>query len=288
MAIATVSTDVYIIGGYGGAGDYISNNTKYTPSTNTYNETIETLTTASHLFSAFVDTDIYVTGGHDGSLVDETNMYDVSGDVWAPKATLTTGRRSHSAEGISGGGFIWGGYDTDSILTTDEYDSSGDAWANVAGGNMLQKTYQDAGGTIATKIYSYYGAVSGASYYRKTDEFDTSGKTWGNKSDGPLPARATVAAATVSSKSYVVSGYTLTAPARMLNDNDEYDGGVSDTWTAKKPLFFPERWQHSGAAVGTAGYFFGGRSVDSSYLRAVHSYTPSTNAWAARLNLPAI
>ena len=116
--------------------------------------------------------------------------------------------------------------------------------------------------------------------------------TWEYRAGAPAsrtyPAIGDVTATNTSGHAciYVIGGQSAT---NQTTTNYEYDC-VSNSWTTKAQMPAPARYDFAGGHASRGGveriYVFGGYQSVYIYLTDVDEYTPSTNTWTSRADMP--
>lgn len=183
-----------------------------------------------------------------------------------------------SDRGVREAGYVFGG---DSVSGTEQDARSyePDAWTARA------STLQAMRG-IATMPFSDVVniAPAGATFGRINDSYQHD--AWTNKTDMPSPDRNDAEGHTKGDRGYAFGGF-IEPTVTEIADNDEYDK-TSDSWSAKTSMS-PARGNHSSFTIVDKGYSVGGtigHVVGRTYLDDTDEYTPSTDAWAVKSDMP--
>ena len=251
-----------------------------------------------------INTRVYVCGGDNGSLVNDTNEYQ--NDYWSAKAELNTSVGGHAcasknditvyttvteaspaqlptyitddSTGIGNGYTFWG-------HDVEEYDYASDTWN--AQNNIIWPPRRNGGTSlIDSKGFLYYGQTFEGPDYTASDlvnycdEYNPD--TFISRADGPAPVRRYIAAATVSNKGYVFGGNSNAAQSTVaLDDTDEF---YPDTWTSKADS--PQSmWGITAEGLNGKGYVWGWYNTPS-LTRDTFEYTVGTNSWTTKADYP--
>lgn len=248
-----------------------------------------------------VGTDIYVIGGHDGNVsLTVMEKYDTVNDTWTTMPSMSTIRRSHTSNVVTGKIYVMGGVNTPGIAqdTVEEFDPFTEQWttkapmqtitgrhvACVADNKIyvfddtgLVEGYEPSTNTWQTKQANPSGRdaavcvtlnnriyiLSNLTVGENIDIYDPALDNWSTGQPYPEPGPLGVV---VDGKIYVVGGYPNNEPVY------EYDA-VTDSWRSRGSMHPNGRGGNCGDVVNNIVYVFGG-VYHSQYLSTVQAYEP--------------
>lgn len=220
-------------------------------------------------------------GGQWGSLLQDTDQYSVSNNLWINLTDMPDPTRASLAvSAIENIAYAFSGYTPWPVqfyTDCDELDSN--TWTSKTDMSLGRRALTAS--TISSKCYVYNGYYEsgGSPYYsRSCDEYDPD--SWTNKTDTPTPGRYAGAASTISSKGYIYCGATSTA---FLQDCDEYN---PDSWANKTSAPTPARRFLAAATIGPSGYIVGGKNA-SGLFQDCDAYSASGDSWTNKTDMPA-
>lgn len=132
--------------------------------------------------------------------------------------------------------------------------------------------------TVGYAVY-FYGATGTGASIRDTDKYEID--TWTSKTDAPADARTYSTAASVEAIAYVIGGGSAVA---VLSDTISYVQST-DTFTSKAALT-AARMYSCAAGVDGKVYAFSGYDSTTTKVRTTYEYTPSSNSWATKTDIP--
>lgn len=132
----------------------------------------------SYMSSAVIDDNIYTFGGtEDGVVVDNTEVYDTSTEVWYRKTPMPQGRYKHTALSYANKVYICGGYDenNDGISNIDVYNQLTDSWETAISTPNNNTNY--GAGIYNGEIYIFGGKENGTNI-QKIYKYDIANDEW--------------------------------------------------------------------------------------------------------------
>jgi hypothetical protein len=125
----------------------------------------------------------------------------------------------------------------------------------------------------------FYGATGTGANIRDTDKYEVD--TWTSKTDAPAAGRVYAGAASIDAIAYIMGGGSSTA---VLDENISYVHST-DVFTTKAVMTAAKMYLY-GVAVDGKAYAIAGYDASITKLKTVYQYTPSTNAWATKTEIP--
>ena len=253
-----------------------------------------TLTTLATSFSGSDTTAVPATadmgflfGGSNGGSTEyqDVDAYEPVANSWTAKTNFSfSARYNWKGSVVSAKGYVFGGTPDGSTLLdeTKEYAPLTDAFAAKTA--MAAATQHHASSPIGSACYAYCG--DNPSKSRTCAEYTPGSDAWAAKTDAPAPVRHRSAATTVSSAGYVFGGVQVGSTG--LPDCDEFTA-ASNTWASKADMptnHSAGRTSSVAGAIGSAAYVAGGNSASSFTTPACDEFTPASNTWANKTDVP--
>jgi len=198
--------------------------------------------------------------------------YDRTTDMWAARASMSTGRAGlavatvgNSIYAIGGRSGTGGPCSGGPLASVERYDIATDTWSPVA---PLPSARSDlAAATVGNQIYVFGGCNAIGMFLSDVDVYDVSTDTWSTApTDMPTARAAMYAVATKGGTVYVIGGWD--GASAGLSTNEAYK--VShDSWTTELPM--PTARAETGAADhGGRIYIVGGATPGFGASVAAH------------------
>ena len=153
---ATITNNLYVVGGLTGTGGPLSVLEVYDPLQGAWSARSSMPTPRGRLAVGVLNNIIYAVGGFGGETTVEA--YDPITDTWTAKAPVNEGRLGAAAGTIAGKLYVVGGTSFDSVQTLEEYDPVTNTWAFKS--PMPTPRYLLAAVVINSKLYAVGGTNS--------------------------------------------------------------------------------------------------------------------------------
>jgi len=237
-----------------------------------------------------VDGVIYVIGG--GRLWAQAHLgpieaYDTLTNTWAKKAAMPTPRVWPSISVVDGILYVIGGRRNDGVSgAVEAYNPVTDTWVKKS--PMPTPRFVLSTTVIDGKIYAIGGIPDWAPGLSTVEVYDPKTDTWTKKADMPTPRLALTTGA-IAGKIVAIGGMDRGGPGDWfaVSAVEVYEP-QTDTWTKKAEMPTPRgRLSPSGCVVGEQIYVIGGtRDRDRAGTSTVQAYTPKTDTWANKADMP--
>lgn len=292
--VASVGTDVYIVGGI----SFDTNNTVQSVNTVQVYDTVANAWTLAnglplpinHPNVASVDGRLYVLGGILGSFMATASSwpavanawsYDPWNDTWTALADLP-GPKASAAVGVYNSSvYLAGGMTYQAVTVADaltsvwSYDTASDAWRTDY--PDLPEGRQHVGGAVVGHtLYVVGGRTLNRTLVRDTVfalDLDDVGAGWQTRS--PLPtARGGLACAALDGRIYCAGGENPDLGGYGVYEQTEAYDVATDTWEELAPMALP-RHGTGAAAVGGKVYIPGGGVITATNpVRILDAFVP--------------
>ncbi len=256
VAVASLGTKIYIIGGFGRLG-VTALVEEYDTSKNLWRKLTPLPKSLHHAGIGAVNGRLYVIGGFTGNLSwtpsDTVFEYDPNSDRWTTKKAMPTARGALAVGVYQGNLYAIGGYaDGQNSSVNEKYNPVSDRWEPKA----PMPTARDhlAAAVVEDILYAVGGRLksSYANNLAVHEAYDFKQDRWTRKAPMPTP-RSGIAAGVLDNKIFILGGE---APEGTFNLNEVYDP-KTDRWQAMAPM--PTARHGLGAArVGNHLYVISG------------------------------
>lgn len=227
-----------------------------------------------------LNSQFYVIGGYNGSVVTAVQAYNPATDSWVTKTPTPSDRYAGNGAGSIGNRiYMAGGFSAFQIpqSTLFIYDAGTDSWttgadAPVAGGC-------GGSGVIGQLLYVVTGCPTSNTFTPFLSRYDPGSNSWTTLT-APPHQHEYPAMGVNGSKLYVVGGCT------SISAFDIYDVSTG-TWTSGPPMNAP-RCAATGQVVSGKLYVYGGSVFPGAQpaLSSVEVYDPASNAWTTLNPVP--
>lgn len=206
----------------------------------------------------------------------------VSGNVWANRTNLITGRSSMATGVLQGVIFAVGGRKGTSTLgSVEAYDPVANAWSSRS---ALPGARGDGNGaTVISDVLYVPGGRNGSGASTRTlYAYAAATKAWTSKAALPVAA-ACGGSGAISGQLYVLSG--CNASGAFQGQLYRYNP-TTNVWSTRAPTASPHGFPAVGVINGKL-YAAGGKNAAGTGTKALEVYTPGTNTWASKAAMPA-
>jgi uncharacterized repeat protein (TIGR03803 family) len=271
---ATLSGDIYVIGGDNATGTVLNDVQIYNPTTNVWSTGTPLPVATDSTSAAVVNNILYVFGGSDvSSVTGAVWAYNPKTKVWTSMAPMPTPRNGTLAVVEKNIVYVMGGNLGDGanfVATVESYNPTTNKWTEET--SMDGAKDFPGGGLIGTTIVAAGGAPSGGVVTGDTESYSATKNTWAELTADPT-ARTGPCSGVIGSTLYDASGYINNAgAATTLNESYSLS---TNKWTTTL-LAIPQGTMYPAAAVDNGElYCFGGWAVvNSTAIGNVQIYQP--------------
>ncbi|XP_077289473.1 kelch-like protein 25 [Arctopsyche grandis] len=174
------STDVYAIGGFGGAA-FLSSVERWSSNTGDWEIIAPLLVAVSNQSASVIADKIYITGGltSEWKSSNKVQMYSVETNSWTYRAQMIQGRAGHSSVAFQGKLYVAGGFDyqTSSFLdSVEHYDPNANVWTAFT--KLPKAAYAISLGCFQNKLFSMGGKDVNRHELSDVWEYDATNKSW--------------------------------------------------------------------------------------------------------------
>ncbi|AEV68149.1 Kelch repeat-containing protein [Acetivibrio clariflavus] len=214
LAMAEVSSKIYVFGGCTEEGEYLDTVAEYDPLTNKWTESEKTIQTGkSDMAIAATDSEIYIIGGFDGeNYLNTVEVYNPAVGEFVKQniEPMPTARRGAKAVYIDGNIYVMGGYNQDGYLNIVEvYNIQSNTWTTVEKNNdedyWMEARTGLAIATFGGNIY-VFGGYNENGNLSTIEKYDPTTNKWTKLTTTLKVARRDLGALTMSGKIYVFGG----------------------------------------------------------------------------------
>ena len=249
-AVVVVGTDIYVLGGFTGSLQVVSEVWIYDTIADAWSEGPSLPIEMHHANAAVVDGEIYVLGflttlGFD----QQSNVYSLlPGGDWVEEQPMPLNEaRGASAVGAVGTDiYIAGGSADNSVTIASRYDTIGQQWQTLA--PLPEALDHVVGGVVGDAFYVIGGRTNGLTAVKSAVyEYDPVGNAWLDREPMPTP-RGGSAAGVAGGLIIVVGGEgNLVAGSDGVFPQTEAYDPSGDTWTSFQDMRTP---RHGTGAAG--------------------------------------
>jgi N-acetylneuraminic acid mutarotase len=250
MGVATLNGQLYVVGGFDGAGQPAATMEVYDPSADRWTARRSLPAPLHHVNLGSVGGKLYVVGALSGSsfsAVGTTLEYDPGLDAWTPRAAMPAGtERGASGVAVLGSRIVVaGGLRGVSVADASIYDPGTNTWSPI--GSLAVARDHLAAATVGGQVFAVAGRDNGA-LRAALEVLDPASGTWARRADIPT-ARGGCAAAELSGRLVVMGGEGNAAdPAGIFSQTESYDPS-NDRWRMDSPM----RTGRHGIGAGVLG-----------------------------------
>jgi len=272
-ASGTVTSDVYVVGGYEtNGGSPVNYNQAYNTVTNSWSPVAPIPTPVFGAASAVIGNNLFVIGGYETAGGAPTNLvqeYNVPTNSWSSVASLPTAV-AYAAATVNAN-IIWvaGGIGSSGtpVNTVQMYTPSTNAWAT--GTSLLVAKSGAAAGDLQSVVVADGDTASGDT--GDTEGYNNSTKAWMTLTPDPTPRNLSCYGSVT--QLYVAGGLSNSSQQAAVTTNDVFNQGTNK-WIPLAPM--PTAVFSPGSAVGN-GFLFcvgGQTSTSGSPVNNVQIYQP--------------
>jgi N-acetylneuraminic acid mutarotase len=236
VTAAVLENEIYVIGGFDGAGQVTDIVEVYTIANNSWTNGPPLPEPLHHTAAASYNGKIYVVGGYTSpwSPSNKLFIYDSLQGKWQEGKPMPTARGALNANFINGTLYAIGGSSDRPLNSNEAYNPSSDTWTTKA---FMPTSRHHAGSAVVDgKIFVVGGRISDSLENISVNEaYDPVQDTWITDLE-PMPSkRSGIAAASSSltnSSIYVFGGEEA---SKTFNNNEKYDPKINK-WMSEPPM----------------------------------------------------
>ena len=278
VAVAELSGQVYVLGGFRSDGSVADTVEIYDPDGDTWTVAAPLPVGLHHAAAASVGGRLYVIGGFTDFLfspVDSVFEYDPNANTWTAKARMPAARGALGIGVLNGLIYAAGGSPLARERDLAVYDPGADTWTVLPG--MPTPRNHLATGFINGRFYAAGGRSGGiAGITPALEEYDPESATWIARA--PMPtARGGVGGAVVGGRLFVFGGEgNIADPSGTFSENEAYDA-TTDSWTTELPMPTPRHGIGAAVVLGLI-YVPGGATTQGFGVTDSHEvFDPSSS-----------
>ena len=246
IAVATLGSQVVVVGGFGELGAAVPTVEAYHSESDAWEPMPALPAAVHHATAAVVGGRLFVAGGYADRVPPwraqrTVYEYDAASRAWATRAPLLIGRGAPAAAVVAGRMHVVGGADGDPLDVHEAYDPSTDRWTRLAPLPTARDHLAAVG--FQERLWAIGGRSSFmGTQYPNVEIYDPAADRW--VAGPPLPeGRGGLAAAALGDRVYVFGGES---PMRIFSAVEMYEV-AGNRWIGKEPMPTP---RHGiGAAV---------------------------------------
>lgn len=286
-AAAVLNNDVFLLGGQYTAttGNYTVYNSiyRYNTVSNTWSvDTLQAGGNRSYASTFYHNNKIYVAGGSDGQVYNDTWEYDLTADTWTRKANMPSSFSQRGQAKIGSKLYVVGGYSINSASTTNgysnellEYDIATNTWSAKTpfpGGALRNMSMF----TINNELYAglgWSGHTTGLQTYKGLYKYNFTNNTWQAMANCPRTGSGEVRGTFVVAD----TAYVIFQDGNMWAYNR-----VANSWSQKASVIdfhFSGFMNNCAFVMNGEGYMIDTNGIND-VLSNLKKYNPSTNTWS--------
>jgi N-acetylneuraminic acid mutarotase len=221
--------------------------------------------------AAAIDGLIFVTGGFNGGIKSDLEIFDTTTNTWETKASMNTPRYSHGSFVVDSEIYVVGG----NVTSVESYNVDSNIWTQKSSSNNAV-AYSPTSCLYNGKIY-LFGSGSANNI---VEMYDPISDTWSNKSTMKV-GNWGMACVTINDLIYVIGG-------RYNETGYDVYNPVIDDWEDSGVLNSPKRYGFSASAVNEKIYVIGGYEClgSCSSLNVVERFDPIQLEWNVLSSMP--
>jgi N-acetylneuraminic acid mutarotase len=265
VAVVALNGDVYVLGGFNGAGQIVATVERYNPLLDAWSTRAPLPVAMHHANAAAVNGKLYIAGFLTGSgFAADARVfeYDPMANAWTQKTSMPAGTaRGASGVGVIGGEiFVAGGYRGGTAVDDfSSYDVATDTW--TVRPDLPRARDHMAAGAINDVLYvagGRDGTIAG--HFPDVDAYDPMTDTWAPQLSMPT-SRGGSAGAVVGGRLYVFGGEGSGSGSGVFGQAEAY-APTSGHWAALQ-MMLTARHGTGAAVIGGVVYIPGGATVQS-------------------------
>lgn len=285
-AAAVLNNDIFLLGGRylesTGYNAVYNSIHRYNTVSNTWStDTLQAGGNRTFASTFYHNNKIYVAGGSDGKVYNDTWEYDLTADTWTKKADMPSAFSYRGQAKIGGKLYVVGGYSINSASVNGgysnellEYDIATNTWtAKTAFPEALRNVSMF---TINNELYAglgWNGTITGLQTYKGLYKYNFTNNTWQAMASCPRTGSGeTKGTFVVADTAYVI----------FQDGNMWAYNRVANSWSQKATVVehnFVNIMHESAFSMNGAGLIIDNNSV-SYVLSSLKKYNPSTNTWS--------
>ena len=236
VTAAVLENDIYVIGGFDGAGQVTDIVEVYSIANNSWTKGPPLPEPLHHTAAASYNGKIYVVGGYSSpwSPSNKLFIYDSLQNKWQEGKPMPTARGALNANFINGTLYAIGGSSDRPLNSNEAYNPSSDTWTTKA--SMPTSRHHAGSAVVDGKIFVVGGRISGSLENISVNEaYDPVQDTWITDLE-PMPSkRSGIAAASSSSTNSSIYVFGGEEALKTFNNNERYDPKINK-WMSEPPM----------------------------------------------------